>query len=84
MRQWLLDGGALPPDDQVLAGELTGPEAFINRAGKLQLESKEEMKRRGLASPNRADALALTFARKVFAGKGKAAKGAGYSILKTL
>ena len=34
----------------------------MNRSGKLQLESKEDMKKRGLASPNKADALALTFA----------------------
>ena len=33
--------------------------------GKIQLESKEDMKKRGLPSPNRADALALTFAQTV-------------------
>jgi hypothetical protein len=35
--------------------------------GKLQLESKEDMKARGIPSPNRADALALTFAHPVYA-----------------
>jgi hypothetical protein len=31
----------------------------------LFIESKKDMKRRGLASPDDADALALTFARKI-------------------
>lgn len=60
VRKWLKDGGALNNDK--LAEELTRPEAYINRRGRLQLESKDDMKRRGLASPNLADALALTFA----------------------
>ena len=64
LKEWLKDVGALPEDD-VLAADLTGPEAFINLRGKLQLESKDDMKRRGLASPNKADALALTFAYPV-------------------
>ena len=33
--------------------------------GKIQIESKEDMKRRQLPSPNRADALCLTFAYPV-------------------
>ncbi|MDR3349767.1 MAG: terminase [Acidaminococcales bacterium] len=81
MKRWLLDGGALPADDQVLRDELVGPEAFINHSGKLQLESKDDMKKRGLASPNRADALALTFAAPVRPG-GARARGADYSALK--
>lgn len=60
-KQWLKEGGAIP-DDPVLCDELTGPEYFVNLRGKIQLESKDDMKKRGLASPNRADALALTFA----------------------
>ena len=60
VKKWLEEGGSI--DDEGLADELTGPEAYINRKGKLQLESKDDMKKRGLASPNMADALALTFA----------------------
>jgi hypothetical protein len=64
-KKWLEEGGCLPDDGQLCA-ELTYPEAFINKTdGKLQLESKDDMKERGLPSPNRADALALTFARRV-------------------
>ncbi len=64
MKEWLKTVGALP-DDSALRDDLKGPEAFMNRSGKLQLESKEDMKKRGLASPNKADALALTFAYPV-------------------
>jgi hypothetical protein len=60
MKKWLQDGGAL--NSEKLAEELTRPESFLNKRGKQQLESKEDMKKRGLASPNLADALALTFA----------------------
>lgn len=61
MRDWLKDGGAIP-DDEVLAQELCGPEYHVRLDGKIKLESKDDMKKRGLSSPNRADALALTFA----------------------
>jgi len=68
MKDWLRDGGTIP-DDPILAAELVGPEYYVKTtgsgAGKIVLESKTDMKRRGLASPNRADTLALTFAAPV-------------------
>jgi hypothetical protein len=42
------------------------PEFDYNLRGELQLEKKSDMKKRGLDSPDIADALALTFARPVF------------------
>jgi|SRR6266702_6435491 len=42
------------------------PNFAFNLRGELQLEKKSDMKRRGLASPDIADALALTYARPVF------------------
>lgn len=60
-KQWLRQGGAIPDDPQ-LAEELCSPEYIVRLDGKIVLESKDEMKKRGLGSPNRADALALTFA----------------------
>lgn len=62
MRDWLKAGGAIDPADDVLYQDLIGPETVANMEGLVQLEAKEDMKRRGLPSPNRADALALTFA----------------------
>ena len=63
MKDWLMDGGTI--NDDRLIQELTAPESRINHAGKQVLESKDEMRRRGLPSPNIADALALTFAYPV-------------------
>jgi hypothetical protein len=66
MRDWLLHG-MLPRNADLLA-ELTGVEygtAAKNGREGIILERKEDMKKRGLASPDNADALALTFARHV-------------------
>ena len=68
MKQWLIEGGCIP-DDEKLAADLTGPEAYPNLKGEILIESKKDMKRRGLASPSRADAPALTFAYPVLAKK---------------
>jgi hypothetical protein len=61
MKQWLKDGGAIPKDQQ-LYDDLIGPWTVPRPDGKIQLESKQDMKKRSLASPNKADALALSFA----------------------
>src|SRR3546814_5024407 len=61
MRDWLKAGGAIP-DDKVLYADLIGPQTVPRADGIIQLEAKKDMKRRMLPSPNRADALALSFA----------------------
>ena len=62
---WLKSGGALPPDAE-LADDLTGPEyGFTGDKGQIVLEKKADMKKRGLASPDCGDSLALTFALPV-------------------
>ena len=58
---WLKSGGAIPQDHE-LRDELTGPETVARMDGKIQLESKQDMKARGLPSPNRSDCLCLSFA----------------------
>ncbi len=63
-KEWLRQGGAIP-DDDVLAEELIGPETVPRMDGKIQLESKKDMKARGLPSPNKADSLVLSFAHPV-------------------
>lgn len=65
MKRWLKDGGTIDPTDADLYQDLTGPETVARLDGKIQLEAKEDMKSRGLPSPNRGDALALTFAEPV-------------------
>ena len=65
MKEWLREGGSIPPNDQALYDDIVGPEAIIDKHGRIQLESKKDMKDRGLPSPNKGDALALTFAARV-------------------
>lgn len=64
MKDWLLTG-AIPERDTILEVGLTGPGLHINRQNQLVIESKQDMAKRGVASPDDADALALTFARRV-------------------
>lgn len=65
IKKWLMEGGSLP-NDSILCEELVGVEYKVGETGQMMgktyLESKESMRLRGLASPNRGDALALTFA----------------------
>ena len=63
MRDWL-EGGSIP-DDRDLMDDLTGLEYSFTANNKIQLEKKEDMKRRGLSSPDCGDALALSFAYPV-------------------
>lgn len=64
MRDWLV--GACVDADTTLYDDLVGPEKrYVEPSGIVRLESKPDMQKRGLASPNDGDALALTFAVKV-------------------
>ncbi len=67
-KDWLAAGAQIP-DDPTLERELTGPTYFVARGkahnGSICLESKEDMKKRGMASPNRGDCLAMSFAVKL-------------------
>lgn len=62
LRDWLENGGVLDINDTVIPDQLTAPELVYKAHGLYQLEDKSTMKRRGVPSPDRADALALTFA----------------------
>ena len=63
LKDWLIRGAI--PDDQRLELDLTGRGFRHNNRDQLVLESKEDMAKRGLSSPDDGDALALTFARAV-------------------
>ena len=59
---WLEDRSCkLPNDDQLLA-ELTSIRYGFTPGGKMKAESKDDMRKRGLKSPDLADALCLTMA----------------------
>ncbi len=65
MREWLPTGKL--PDDSELADALTGLEYGFSSSGALQLEKKEDAKKRGLSSPDGGDSLALTWYAPVVA-----------------
>jgi len=60
VKEWLKTASV--PQDKQLRDDLVGPRVKPDSSGKLFLESKKEMKARGLASPDAADAIAVTFA----------------------
>ncbi len=64
MRAWLQAGGSIP-DDAKLEMDLTGPLYSFDVNNAIQLEKKADMKKRGVPSPDMADALALTFSYPV-------------------
>lgn len=65
LRSWLV-GGSIPNiktgENTTLVDELVGPNYGLNNNESIQLESKKDMRKRGVPSPNVADALACTFA----------------------
>lgn len=61
-REWFDTKSVTMPRDQALVAELVSPKYKVESSGKLKVESKDDMKKRGIKSPNRADALCLTFA----------------------
>ena len=69
MREWLAQDAAVQiPDDDRMLGDLTSLGYKFDSSGRLQIESKDELRARGLKSPDTADALALTFAVGEFMG----------------
>lgn len=63
LKDWLLMGAI--DKDQRLETDLCGPGFKHNNRDQLLIESKEDMAKRGLSSPDDGDALALCFAKRV-------------------
>jgi hypothetical protein len=59
MRDWLETGDI--PDDAELKDDLVGIEYYYDDKMRIQIEKKEEMKARGMQSPDNADSLSLGF-----------------------
>lgn len=62
MKEWFM--GEMPvqiPNDDILHGEICSLGFKENSSGQLQIESKDELRSRGMPSPDGADALCLTF-----------------------
>lgn len=62
-KDWLSEGGAIPDDDD-LASDISGPKQKWRANNDWLLESKTEMKARGLRSSDLSDACVLTFATR--------------------
>jgi len=61
MKGWLNGGGDIP-DDPELEMDLTTPEYGFSGKNQIQLEKKDDMKKRGMSSPDDGDCLAMSFA----------------------
>jgi len=60
MKEWLMNGGSIP-NDKDLIEQLIGIEYGFTSRDQQFMERKEDMKGRGMVSPDIADALAMTF-----------------------
>jgi hypothetical protein len=75
LKKWLTDPN-MPvsiPDSDALHGDMTAPSYTYDSHSRLCLERKKDIKKRGLRSPDGADALALTFAFPISNKKKKTA-----------
>jgi phage terminase large subunit len=61
-REWFQEKSCSMPQDNALIAELTAPTYTFSSTGKMVVESKADMKKRGMRSPDLADAFLLTFA----------------------
>lgn len=69
MRDWFEDHPVRIPNNASLVSDLTAPQPKVSSNGRKLLEKKEDMKRRGLRSPDGGDAVALTFAQPVLSSQ---------------
>ena len=60
MREWIRTASV--PEDKRLLADLTGVKSIMTSTGAIQLESKKDLRARGLPSPDSGDALALSLA----------------------
>ena len=73
MKKWFEDEPCSIPDDDVIAADLSAPQYTYDSSRRLKLESKEQMAKRGIESPDDGDMLALTFAVPVHVVTGRRA-----------
>ena len=65
MKEWFDDQPCRIPNNSALISDLTSPQPKVSSNGRKLLEKKDDMKRRGVRSPDFGDALSLTFAEPV-------------------
>jgi phage terminase large subunit len=79
LKAWLEARDCRIPKDEALFAELTAPRYAFTSSGKMKVEAKDDLKRRGLPSPDRADALCLTLATDAATALYGAAPGRGWN-----
>jgi hypothetical protein len=77
-KEWLEARDCKMPEDEVLVHELSAVRYSITSNGKFKCEAKDQMKRRGLKSPDLADAFVLTFAQQAIRATGNSSLAYGY------
>lgn len=83
LAKWMVNASI--PNLPELHSELAAIQyTYANAQGRLQLESKEDLKKRGLPSPDLADALALTFAEPVRHPGLGASRNYGFTVRRSL
>tara|TARA_R100001480_G_scaffold112056_1_gene113027 strand:- start:1271 stop:2011 length:741 start_codon:yes stop_codon:yes gene_type:complete len=83
IKDWLTRRDCRLPSDDELIAELVSPMYSYTSSGKIKIEAKEAMKKRGIKSPDKADALALTMASSA-ASFGGNFSSMGYTFRKPL
>ena len=79
-REWFEAKECVIPEDAALIHELAAPRFAFTSSGKIKIESKDELRKRGIKSPDLADAFCLTFASNAVA----AAHGSRFAWQQTL
>jgi len=74
VKEWLATKSVKLPADEQLRHELVAPRYTFTSSGKVQVESKDSMRKRGMRSPDLADALCLSFASNAAMVGGRAPK----------
>jgi phage terminase large subunit len=78
-RDWLAALDCHLAGDEKLVAELVAPKYKFTSNGKKQVESKDDMKKRGFKSPNRADAFLLTLASEAISAAGGSKQSTSWS-----
>lgn len=65
MKEWVEDHPNRLPNDAALIADMIAPQPAVTSKSKRLLESKKDMRKRGIRSPDGGDALAVTFAEFV-------------------
>ena len=81
-REWFEARDCKIPNDETLISEVTAVRYKYQSSGKLKIEGKDEMRRRGMRSPDACDAFVLTFAQEGAVAMGSMSRWMGRETMK--